>query len=80
MLELEVLEPVHLFFDERGELLFVAGGVGYHLSVGRDLNDMSQVVAIMLLIVGIGLIVDVLVFANLERLIRERWGLQKNGA
>jgi NitT/TauT family transport system permease protein len=60
-----------------GELLFVTQGIGHHLAMGRELNDMSQVIAVMLLIVGMGLLVDLFVFATLERRIRERWGLQK---
>lgn len=63
-----------------GELLFVIGtlGLGNHLQVGRDLNDMSQVLAVMILIVALGILVDLLIFAALERRIRERWGLQKD--
>ena len=60
-----------------GELLFVTQGIGHHLGMSRDLGDMNQVVAVMLLIVSIGLLVDLLVFATLEQKIRERWGLQK---
>lgn len=60
-----------------GELLFVSLGLGHLLSMGRELNDMSQVIAVMLLIVGIGLLVDRLIFAGLERSVRERWGLHQ---
>ncbi|MCL4394115.1 MAG: ABC transporter permease [Chloroflexi bacterium] len=59
-----------------GELLYVSFGLGHLLMMGRDLNDMSQVVAVMLVIIGIGLAVDRLVFAPLETRVRERWGLQ----
>lgn len=58
-----------------GELLFVGLGLGHLLVVGRDLNDMSQVVAVMLIIIGIGITADRLVFARLESHIRMRWGL-----
>lgn len=59
-----------------GELIFAsAGGLGNLLSFGRDLNDMSLVVSIMLVIVAVGLIVDMLIFARLESWVRERWGL-----
>jgi len=44
--------------------------------MGRELNDMSQVVAVMLVIIGIGLCVDRLVFARLGNSVRRRWGLQ----
>lgn len=60
-----------------GELLFVSLGLGHLLSMGRELNDMSQVMAVMLIIITIGLLVDRLIFASLERSVRERWGLQK---
>jgi NitT/TauT family transport system permease protein len=58
-----------------GELLFVGLGLGHLLMVGRDLNDMSQVVAVMLIIITIGMVTDRLVFARLENRIRARWGL-----
>ncbi len=57
------------------ELLYVSLGLGHLLMIGRELNDMSQVVAVMLVIIAIGLIVDRLVFAPLELRVRERWGL-----
>jgi len=44
-----------------GEMIFVSLGLGHLLMMGRDLNDMSQVLAVMLLIMAIGQIVDVLV-------------------
>ncbi len=59
-----------------GELLYVSLGLGQLLMMGRDLNDMSQVVAVMLVIIAIGLGVDRLIFAPLESRVRERWGLQ----
>lgn len=59
-----------------GELLYVGLGLGNLLTMGRELNDMSQVIAVMLVIIAIGLIVDFLLFGPLEHRIRERWGLQ----
>jgi NitT/TauT family transport system permease protein len=43
--------------------------------MGRDLNDMSQVLAVMMLIILLGYIVDGLVFRAMERKLQERWGL-----
>ena len=60
-----------------GELLYVSVGLGHLLTLGRELNDMSQVLAVMIVIIIIGLLVDRIVFANLERGMRERWGLQQ---
>src|ERR1700745_3403727 len=58
-----------------GEMIFVTLGLGQLLMMGRDLNDMSQVVAVMILIVAIGYIVDGLVFKNIERRLQQKWGL-----
>ena len=59
-----------------GELIYVGLGLGQLLMMGRELNDMNQVVAVMLVIVAIGLVVDRLIFAPVESRVRERWGLQ----
>ena len=58
-----------------GELLYVNLGLGYLLQMGRDLNDMSLIFAVMVVIVTIGLLVDYLIFATVERSINRRWGL-----
>ncbi len=57
-----------------GEMIFVSLGLGHLLMLGRDLNDMSLVIAIMLLIVAIGCVVDGLLFRSLERHIQQKWG------
>lgn len=61
-----------------GELLIVCLGLGHLLMIGRELNDMSQVIAVMLVIIMIGILVDRLFFVKVERHIRERWGLIKS--
>ena len=61
-----------------GELLSVstgALGLGQTLMRGRDLNDMSMVLAVMAILIAIGVIADRLVFERLERTVRHRWGL-----
>jgi NitT/TauT family transport system permease protein len=58
-----------------GEMIFVSLGLGQLLMMGRDLNDMSQVIAVMILIVAIGYIVDGLVFKTIERRLQQKWGL-----
>jgi NitT/TauT family transport system permease protein len=45
-----------------GEMIFVSLGLGQLLMMGRDLNDISQVVAVMVLIILIGFAVDGFVF------------------
>ncbi len=58
------------------ELLFSYLGLGFLLNAGRSLNDVSQVIAIMLVIMGIGLAVDGVVFKRLEHKVMSRWGLR----
>ena len=58
------------------ELLFSFLGLGFLLNAGRSLNDVSQVIAIMLVIMGIGLAVDGVVFKRVEYKVMSRWGLR----
>jgi NitT/TauT family transport system permease protein len=58
-----------------GEMIFISLGLGQLLMMGRDLNDMSQVIAVMILIIGLGYLVDGLVFKTIEKRLQERWGL-----
>ncbi len=58
-----------------GELIFVSVGLGHLLQMGRELNDMAQVMAVMMMIVAIGLIFDRLIFAQLEKRLRRQWGV-----
>jgi NitT/TauT family transport system permease protein len=57
------------------EMLYLSLGLGQLLMMGRDLNDMSQVIAVMILIVAIGYVVDGLVFKTIERRLQHKWGL-----
>lgn len=57
------------------EILYVTDGLGHLLQVGRDLNDMAQVLAVMVVIVLVGLSFDRLLFGPFEAHIRARWGL-----
>ncbi|HEY4722790.1 MAG TPA: ABC transporter permease [Anaerolineae bacterium] len=59
-----------------GELIYASIGLGQLLTMGRELNDMSQVISVMLVIIVLGLLADRVLFTPLERQIRERWGLQ----
>jgi NitT/TauT family transport system permease protein len=60
-----------------GELLYFTLSLGNLLQTGRDLNDAAQVMAVMIMIIVIGVAIDQLVFAPLERRVRERWGLNQ---
>src|SRR6266550_2909925 len=59
-----------------GELIYFSLSLGNLLQTGRDLNDASQVMAVMVVIIVIGVAIDRLVFAPFERRVRSRWGLQ----
>ena len=60
-----------------GEILFMSLGLGHLLNVGRELNDMSQVIAVMIVIGCIGVFMDMIFFGLLERKVRRVWGLEK---
>lgn len=60
-----------------GEMLSATKGLGQVLMVGRDLADISQVVAVMVVIIFLGLAVDKLIFAPVEVNIRQKWGLNR---
>jgi len=59
----------------QAEMIFLTLGLGQLLMMGRDLNDMSQVIAVMILIIVLGYLVDALVFRTAERVLQNRWGL-----
>lgn len=58
------------------ELLFSFLGLGFLLNVGRQLNDVSQIIAIMIVIMGIGIGIDGVVFKRVEDGVMSRWGLR----
>ncbi len=60
-----------------GELLVSGLGLGQQLQAGRDLADMSRVIAVMIVIIALGLLVDRTIFVELESRVRERWGLDR---
>jgi len=60
-----------------GELLFINLGLGYLLMMGRELNDMAQVIAVMFIVVMLGLFFDRLLFSRLEKAVRRRWGFDQ---
>lgn len=53
-------------------------GLGHVLLVGREFQDMGQIIAVMITIFAIGLLFDRLVFLHLEERIRSRWGLNQH--
>ncbi|HEY7507806.1 MAG TPA: ABC transporter permease [Nitrososphaera sp.] len=53
-------------------------GLGHVLHVGREFNDMGQIIAVMIAIFAIGMLFDRLVFMKLEEKVRARWGLDQH--
>lgn len=58
-----------------GELLFNCLGLGYLLNMGRELNDMSQVIAVIFIIMLISVFIDRMILGKVELAIRRRYGL-----
>ncbi|MBI4834656.1 MAG: ABC transporter permease [Planctomycetes bacterium] len=58
-----------------GELLYISLGLGHILMMGRELNDINQVVSAMLIIMLIAMVIDRLIFSRLETMVYKRWGL-----
>ena len=58
-----------------GEMLFVSLGLGHILMMGRALNDITQVVAVMIVIIAIGIVVDRLLLGALEKRVQTIRGL-----
>lgn len=60
-----------------GEMLYASKGLGQVLTMGRELADMSQVMALMLVIIVLGVGFDKLLFGKVQNNMRRRWGLQR---
>lgn len=60
-----------------GEMLSATKGLGQVLMAGRDWGGISQVAAVMVIIIMLGLLVDKAVFHRMESNIRYRWGLDR---
>ncbi|ATB30431.1 sulfate ABC transporter permease [Melittangium boletus DSM 14713] len=58
-----------------GELLYVSGGLGQLLTMGRELMEIPQVMAVMVCIIAVGTFIDRVLFQTVELRIRRRWGL-----
>jgi NitT/TauT family transport system permease protein len=53
-------------------------GLGHVLAIGREFNDISQIIAVMITIFVIGLLFDKIIFLRLEEKVRSRWGLNQH--
>ena len=49
-------------------------GLGHLLHYGRELSAMEQVIGVMLVLLGLGLAADRVLFSPWERLLHRRWG------
>jgi NitT/TauT family transport system permease protein len=66
-----------------GELLVVIDtrpAIGSQLQFARELSDAPALMALMLVVLAIGILIESLVFAAVERRIRRRRGLLEVGA
>lgn len=61
------------------ELIKSSVGLGFLLYMGRELNDAAQVIGVMVVTILFGLLLDRFFFGIIERRIRVRWGLEKQG-
>ena len=52
-------------------------GLGALLNAGRDLHRMDQVMGVMLVVVGVGLLADLIFFSPIERWLRRSRGLER---
>lgn len=66
-----------------GELLVVVAGqpsTGFLLQNYRNLNDAEGLLALMIVILAVGIVIDTLLFGTVDRAIRRRWGLLDRAA
>ena len=61
------------------EMLYMSLGLGQVLMMARDFNNMSAVIAVMLVIIALGYLVDGVVFKSLERRLQHKWGVAATG-
>jgi NitT/TauT family transport system permease protein len=57
-------------------LFFGLVGLGFMLSIGREIFSMAHVISVMIVIMAIGLIIDRLIFSRIEKTVESRWGLR----
>ena len=57
------------------EMFYLSLGLGQVLMMGRDLSDMNQVMAVMILIIILGYAVNGLIFRTMEQQVQQKYGL-----
>lgn len=58
-----------------GEVMSSYVGLGYALMTGRDMADINRVMAVMIVIVVLGILIEKFVFGNIERRLKKKRGL-----
>jgi len=58
-----------------GEMMSSVMGLGYILQTGRDLLEINQVMAVMIIIIGVSVIFENLIFGKIEKNMRIKMGL-----
>jgi NitT/TauT family transport system permease protein len=58
-----------------GEMLIGSNGIGQVLMRGRELADINQVMAMIIVVIGLGVLVEKFIFGRLEKHVAKRWGL-----
>ena len=61
------------------ELFQSSLGLGGLLQAGGERGDVAQILAVMILVLALGLVVDRIVFGVVERRVRTQWGAQTPG-
>lgn len=59
------------------EIVILSIGLGWLLNAGREFQDTSQVLAVMVITLVLGTLFEVLLFTRVEVWVRRRWGLVK---
>jgi NitT/TauT family transport system permease protein len=59
-----------------GEMMSSVMGLGYILQTGRDLLEINQVMAVMLIIILLSVVAENLIFGRIEKRARIKMGLE----
>ncbi|MDD3412701.1 MAG: ABC transporter permease [Lachnospiraceae bacterium] len=58
-----------------GEVMSAVVGLGYTLNLGRDMADINQVMAVMIIIIIVGIVIDKYIFSVIEYKILKKRGM-----
>lgn len=60
------------------EIIFATAGLGFLLNVGREFLDISQVVAMMVTVLFLGILFERIIFNKIQEWVNRRWGLSSH--